>query len=374
MATGPGGESRRASGLRYLGSRLLSVHALFLGALLIAGVATPGDPEVPTQDAIEEFRCTAAREWRALHPGRSDLQVVATEVSFRGSASDFVREEGLVVASLGQQLPQAQRVLDVRSLTKLYGRFDQGGSARVAWPYAGLLMRDMRYVAVSLVERPSDAQPLGVVPSPTFQELPRELRLEATIRVQQSPDHDLEKCRGLHAWAMRIAGEGSYLEQLERMAKSLSWLTSAGPGERKGDDVCDAIRNGHFSRHQKMVALTIGGREIGAPTFGVNVADANDREQLATYVDGHGWVTLSIRHPEKGFQKGGPAWITRAPLIAQLEATAHEHWRSEANAFEFNAYRGGASTISRTTHADQKGDHEDITRTTSQPLAKVCTP
>jgi hypothetical protein len=238
----------------------------------------------------------------------------------------------------------------------------------LGWPYAAKLHRDIRLRGMALV-RPAPETPARLPATPSFDTLPAELRVDALLRVADLEEHHvLPSCKAFTPWVMSNAGEPPYPDQIARVAAHVRAHKVADPADgRNAEDVCAAVREGKFTRHQAHVAVVLAARELGAPSLGLISADPSRPYLVATYVDGPGWVTLDV--DRAGFVRGAPPIVTIAPSVGEFEASYDGFWLPNGAAFQ--AQFGQLGTASSTKWAPPS-QGEDTTFTYTKPLREVC--
>jgi hypothetical protein len=306
----------------------LAVVCFVLSLAFHSGERARG-PLTPTDSAM----CEIARPWRAKHGGGADLQVVVSDIVFRNTPGDYVVGEGVVVAPVAVDVPSAQAVVDIQTIPPASRMYDVDGVRVVAWPYPGLVHKEMRFTAVSLVRR-APARPAGDLGKPTFEQLGERARIDARFTAAEIEErHQLAACKAFPAWVKETAGEPPYTEQLLRISKRLEkGLARGAPSKRRTEDVCAALRDDAFSSHQAHVLAVMAMRELGAPAYGFVAADLH--YLVGVWVDGPGWVTLDLAKPGEGYQIGGRALVTKGPLVGEFEASTDGFWMPAAADFE----------------------------------------
>jgi hypothetical protein len=339
-----------------------------LATLLVAYSGKSRNRAGPTDDPA---LCEAARVWRAKYPPSEELQVIATTVTFLGRPGNFVSGEGVIVAPVAVALPGAQEIMEVGGSPAPLRVLKMDAISELAWEYAGTLMRDIHVLGFALVKRPTP-KPFVLPPHPTFDTLPHELKVDATLTTAALEEHHTARCKGFVPWVRATAGDPPYTEQLLRVVLKLGEHIRRGKEDKNStrvEDLCAAIRENVFTEHQAQVAAVMAARELGAPAFGLLAADPWHRYVVATYVDGAGWITLDVGASKSGYSAGGPALVSMAPTVGQSQANQDSGWNPAGAAYSKQGF-GFVFPFTRTEWQDaSKGD---VTTTTSSPLAEVC--
>jgi hypothetical protein len=351
-------------GRSWLGLRLVQA-ALFASLLLLAGALSSRTPAGAT---TEGFLRAATRTWCADHSNRADLQVVAIDVTYRAEPPLFSQGEGTVVAPVALDLPGGQRLLDVASEPPHLRKLTTPLVTSLAWEYAGRLHRGLRFRAIALVERPP-RRSVTLPATPTFDQLPPDLRPESFAKAAALEEHSLEKCAGFAAWATKAAGAPPHTAQVERLVQAVSRRSTQ---KDEAEDLCAALRDGRFRPHWAQVAVVMGAREADVPAFGFAPASEARTYLVGTWVDGVGWVLLDLERPADGWFTGGPALVTMAPLLSGFDASQHGFWSPVAAAYGESGW--GVQTISATEWQGDvaPGKRTDTTTAQAMPLEDVC--
>jgi hypothetical protein len=316
------------------------------------------------------FICAAARAWRAKYPAATDLQIIISDVSFRASPKSFVPNDGLVVAPVGTDLPGAQDLLDTRSDPPALRTLAADAVTALSWAYAGRVNRDIQVTGLALVRRPA-SQPFAPPATPTFDALDHDLRADATLPAADLEEHGLPQCTAFLPWVRGTGGVAPYTEQLLRIVRDLApAIDETAPDKKRAEDLCAALRQRHFSRHQAQVLAVMALRELGAPSYGLITTASRHPYVVATYVDGVGWITVDVDDPAKGYSLGGDAIVTAAPLIGRFETAIDGLWYPAGAAYT-KAQTGYVYAFSSTSW---NGDPNttDTTQIHSVPLAEAC--
>jgi hypothetical protein len=353
-----------APGRSWLALRLVQA-AVFVSLLLVAGALSSRSPAGGTG---ERFLREAGRTWCADHPERTDLQVVAIDVTYRAEPPLFSQGEGTVVAPVALDLPGAQRVLDVASEPPHLRKLTTPLVTALAWEYAGRLHRGLRFRALALVERPA-RRPMSVPAAPTFEGLPPDLRPESFAKAADLQEHSLEKCAGFASWASKAAGPPPHTAQVERLVQAVSKRST---DKTEAEDLCAALRDGRFRPHWAQVAVVMGAREVGIPAFGFAPASDARTYLVGTWVDGSGWILMDVERPSDGWFTGGPPLVTMAPLLSGFVASQHGFWSPAAAAYGESGW--GVQTISATEWQGDvaPGKRSDTTAARAMPLEDAC--
>jgi hypothetical protein len=351
----------------WLALRVSQRTALLL--LVLLGGAVSFDREAAEAETDAFVRDTL-QGWCQVHGKRGDLQVVVISVRFRAEPPNFAQGEGVVVAPVALDLPGAQRVLGVATRPPSLRKLTTQGITAMAWEYAGRVHRDMRFTGVALVERPAAARP-ALPTRPTFATLPPDLHTEATARAGDLEEHALDKCAAFPDWARRTAGDPPHTEQILRLARGVA--RRADERNREAEDICAALRQGRFTPHWAQVAVVMAAREVGIPAFGLASASARQIHLVGTYTDQAGWIVLDIERPEDGWSSGGPALVTKAPLLGRFAASGHDFWLPQGGAYANTGW--GLSPLSSTEwrgRLDSTGHPTDTTEARSLRLSEAC--
>lgn len=303
-------------------------------------------------------------------------------MTFHPTPGRFAIGEGIVAALVALDLPGAQRVLDVRAEPDPLRLLTVDGIKVVLWAYPGAIHRAMELRSVALVSRAAAAD-VPMPSQPQFESLPAALDGDVTLTARQLQEHGLDSCKDFEAWVERIAGEPPYTEQVLRITKHVAGAILAQDQQgRRADDVCAALREHLFTEHQAQVAVVMAARQLGAPSLGLIAARSGQHRLVGLYVDGPGWLTLSLEEPNMRFTAGGPPLLTRAPIIGGFQASRHDFWSAAAAAYQsLGAPFGMADlmdmgplrTLSKTewSSADEAAQ-QDATAVWARPLAEVC--
>jgi hypothetical protein len=316
-----------------------------------------------------DARRTFALEWSAAHPHRSDLYVISTEITFRGSPGGFVVGEGIVVAPLAMALDGVQDVLDVRAMPPPSRVMRVDGNVVVAWEYAGRIHRDMRYSAYALVRRPMAGQ-VTLPSAPRFASLERQALLDATATAREARGHGLDRCQELERWAFETAGAPPHTEQLLRIVRrAAAGIRDIDEKRSRAHDACASIREGAYSAHKAFVVAVMAARQVGIPAYGF--ISAAGRYYITTFVDGIGWATLDLTAVGSGFVRAPPGLVTRTPAIADFDAVYDDFWGLHAAAYR--EQWGSMRPISWTEWLTDTSNRPetDTTVTSSVPLAEA---
>jgi hypothetical protein len=348
-----------------LGTAFVALFATFL-------VAYSGKHRPLARPTDDPALCEAAHAWRAEYPVSEDLQVITTTVTFLGAPRNFAPGEGVIVVPVAVALPGAQEVLEVGGSPAPLRILKHDGMTELAWEYAGTVNRDIHSLGFALV-RKSKPAPFVPPPHPTFDTLPHDLRVDATLTAAALEESHTARCKGFAPWVHSTAGEPPYTDQLMRVMLDLNQHVRHKKEEdttsTRIEDVCTAIRENTFTVHQAQVAAVMAERELGAPAFALFAAVPWHRYLVGTFVDGPGWITLDVEDPKSGFESGGPALVSMAPTVGQFEANQDSGWNPAAAAYSKQKF--GFMFPFTVTHWQDTAEG-DATVSSSMPLAKVC--
>jgi hypothetical protein len=321
---------------------------------------TPTDPAV----------CDAARGWRATYGHSPDLQILVTQVTFHGTAGEFVSGEGVVIAPAAVALPGAQEVLDVRGIPDPVRMIEHDGIRMLAWPYPGSLHRDFRFVGLSLVRRPP-SRPVMPPDEPTFDTLAEDARFDARLTsAELEESHNLAACSAFRPWVKETAGDPPYTEQMLRVGRrlGLSINRSEAPKKKGRNDLCAALRENALNDHEAQIVAVMTARELGVPAYGLLAADVH--YLVGIFVDGPGWITLDTTDFYRGFQSGGVALVTKAPVVGRFDASRDGFWLPEGAMYEPTMAGRGQSRSS--AHWGAQEGRDDATVTYAIALDEAC--
>jgi hypothetical protein len=344
---------------------------LFQGATLILLLVLAGSMPSGTSGVdrdLESFLRHTTDQWCAAHGKREDLQAVVVDVRFRAEPPLFKQGEGTVVAPVAIDLPGAQRVVEVASKPAHLRKLTTPRITALAWEYGGRVHRSMQFRGVALVERPPLAR-VTLPPSPTFGDLPADLRPEASARAADLEEHGLAKCAAFAEWAKKSAGEPPHTAQLQRLVQTVA---NRAMESKQAEDLCADIRAGRFTPHRAQVAVVMGAREVGIPAFGFASAAGGKIYLVGTYVDGTGWILMDVETPAEGWFTGGPPLLTMAPLLGGFSATRHDFWSPEGGAYSNSEW--GVRAISTTQWQGRLAPETrtDTTEARVVRLSEVC--
>jgi hypothetical protein len=208
---------------------------------------------------------------------------------------------------------------------------------------------------------------------PSFAGLAADERPEALARAADLEEHGLHRCVAFAEWAKTTAGPGPHTEQVLRLARAVA--KPYAERKREPDDVCAAIRESRLSPHRGQVAVVMAARELGIPAYGFASASEREIHLVGTYTDETGWLLLDVENPDAGWFTGGPALLTRAPLLGGFGASPHDLWTPQAAAFRKSEWSGGVEPFSRTEWQGrlEKGHAPtDTTHARAFRLAEAC--
>jgi hypothetical protein len=311
----------------------------------------------------------AAAGWCDQYGSRGDLRVGVLDVRFHRDPKLFQEQEGIVVAPVGVQLVGAQKLLDVASHPPMLRRLEAEGTAIVAWEYAGAVNRDLRFVALSLVEPAPRETPRAGAPV-RFDTLPLDVREEALATAADLEEHQLHTCKDFRSWALATAGPPPHTDQLLRLAR---WLGARiRPDRSRSDDLCAAIREERLTTHRAHVVAVMAAREAGVPAFAFATASPRARFLVGTYTDANGWALIDLERAADGFVEIADVLLTKLPLIGGFKASRHELWRPEAAAYTGTSWGVSAFSGTEWGRGGAGGQTTDTTEARTLTLSEVC--
>ncbi len=326
---------------------------IFLAAIsLLTAFPRPYDTDKTAADAF--IRQTLSR-WRAEYGPDNELKVGRVDIYFDSRPDRFESEEGAVIAPVGIDLENGQKILDIAAYPPIVRELRVDGIRCLAWPYPGKYRDDFHYTALCLVKQTGSGK--VVFPDKaTHDELSLSFASDALARATELEEHGLEECAAFHDWAVSIAGTGPYTDRFQRIVRKIAEDIIPEDEKRKGDDICAAVRHGRFKIHRAHVAAVMACRENNIPCFGFFGATPEKNHLVATFSDQSGWLYFDLDHPARGFFTDPPVLLTQAPLFTDSEAGVHGFWDPTAAACQESSY-WGLSHFSYTKWGDEKTEN-----------------
>jgi hypothetical protein len=193
--------------------------------------------------------------------------------------------------------------------------------------------------------------------------------MDSRLTAKDLEVHGLERCQSFPEWARRVGGAPPYTEQVLRLAReAASHAHDATKSDRRIDDPCSSLRKNDFDWHTAQVAAVMGARQLGVPAYGFVSAD--HRYSIATFVDGLGWISVDLQHVDRGYESGGTALFTKAPIVGRFEASDDGFWSPAGEAYTDRS--GMLMPLSHTEWTDHPSADQDTTTTFALPLAGAC--
>ena len=253
------------------------------------------------QDDIESFVTDKIAEWKVKYADKEGLKVARIDIDFRPYSKTFTKGEGAVITPVGANLPGFQKILETASYPPAVRELPVDGIMALAWPYTGKCRSSYHYVALCLVKQDFN-QTIDFIETPSFNNLPKAFAADALATVDNLEEHNLHKCSGFSEWAIKTAGQGTYIEQFKRIAKTVSGnINDKNEKKKQNDDVCTSIRHSQFSPHCAHVATVMACRELQIPCFAFTAATDRENHIVGTFSDNAGWIFFDLDKPEKGF-------------------------------------------------------------------------
>ncbi len=315
-------------------------------------------PHPQDEASIETFVDHALKKWYSEYGAEKGLKVARVDVCFRANPKNFVSGEGAVIAPIGQELPEGQRIIATTVYPPKVRELIVDGIKNVAWKYPGKYRTDLHYVALSLVKQSQSGLDTKT-DQPTFKKLPNYLISDALATAKELHEHSLHECSAFPEWSKEMAGSGNYLEQFKKIVTKISSMIMPPDQEKNDkskDDICAAMRKNNFTQHRAHVLAVMACRQNNIPCFGFISASETKNYLIGTYSDQTGWLYFDFSAPKKGFFRDPPVLLTRAPLIANFSGCNHNYWSAKASAYQSTQW--GIYGFSRTNWGIKNKDSD----------------
>lgn len=120
----------------------LSVTAVII--FLISAVFITAYPRLYPVDKedMESFVADKIVEWEVKYADEKGLKVASIDIHFKPDPSNFAKGEGAVIAPVGIDLPEFQKIIETAAYPPTIRELHVDGIKAIAWPYTGKCSAD----------------------------------------------------------------------------------------------------------------------------------------------------------------------------------------------------------------------------------------
>ena len=286
--------------------------------------------ESSTIGSAEEHRFFAQRagEWQKQFGVESDLRVATITIAYFKDITLFDPREGILLAPVALHMPGVQEVLDIAPYPEAIRQLEVDGIRCLTWEYAGRINREIGARAMTLVRMmPQPSEPPAAGEPWTYDSLPQDIRFDALAKVEETNEHDLNKCKAFRPWVEESGGDDA--DPFVRMMNLLTAVTGIiSTEESKGGcaDPCRLLRKKSLEIHEAHVIAVMALREIGIPCFGFSGIDPGNTWLVGIFSDRTGWKFINLEAVDAGFMRETPVLVTRVPIIGEFAGAYHRFW------------------------------------------------